>query len=459
VVSVLRVRWSQCFRSVFSGFLLALSLSLGLVFSAPAAAAIADAGPDQYVIAGEEATLDGSASLGPRYQWRQKSGQFPLVSIRSSDERVAYITAPSVSSHQVLDFSITVADERDGRRGPGARALSATDWMQVHVYPPGNVPQVDAGEDQKALAGSSVSLAGSVSGGNGTLRYQWTQQSGTPTVRLSAATQASASFAAPSVDVEEVFVFQLQGVDRTGQAAQDTVSVTVSSGILHASAGQDQDVASGVSVTLNAVVRGGWGERSHAWTHTEGTPTVTLSGEATAQASFTAPEVSQETVLAFGLTVSDDTGSQSDELLVSVYPEVTVSGLALVSRPQVSETYQQGEEVKAQLRLTDVVIVDGAPQLQLQVGSAVRSMTYVGLERTALLEFSYTVQASDTDADGVSIGAEAVVLQSPARITGRGGATVDLGLAAQAITDAAGHRVAGASAVTAPAQPKSCPED
>ena len=78
-------------------------------------------------------------------------------------------------------------------------------------------------------------------------------------------------------------------------------------------AGVDQSVTEGVSVTLSATASDPDGTIvSYQWVQTSG-PSVTLSGSDTAQASFTAPQVTAATPLAFTITVTDNEGATATD--------------------------------------------------------------------------------------------------------------------------------------------------
>ena len=83
-----------------------------------------------------------------------------------------------------------------------------------------------------------------------------------------------------------------------------------------ASAGPDQTVASGASVTLAGSATGS-APLSFAWTQTAG-PTVALSDPTVAAPAFVAPQVTATTVLAFQLTVTNAAGTSTATVNVTV---------------------------------------------------------------------------------------------------------------------------------------------
>ena len=79
--------------------------------------------------------------------------------------------------------------------------------------------------------------------------------------------------------------------------------------------------------------------------------------------------------------------------------------VALISDPGVA--YATDEEIVAALQFNKVVSVTGTPGFQLTVGSNTRDMSYKGVTGE-VLAFGYTVALDETDADGVSIGANSL---------------------------------------------------
>ena len=133
---------------------------------------------------------------------------------------------------------------------------------------------------------------------------------------------ALATFTAPNQAAS--LTFQLTVNNGAGGTASDTTVVTVTAPTPAnqspvASAGPDQTVTGGSTVTLN-----GSGSAdpdsdplTYQWQQTAGTPTVVLSNANTVAASFTAPN--QAAALTFELTVNDGRGgSASDSAVISV---------------------------------------------------------------------------------------------------------------------------------------------
>ena len=279
---------------------------------------VADAGPNLSVTSGDRVTLSGSGT-GDRdivaWRWEQYRGRTVILSGANSQN--ATFVAPSVSEETDLRFRLTVTDE-DG--------ATDSDTVRVTVSPSANQPPVaDAGGDQSVASGTAVTLAGSGSDPDGlVVGYTWAQTAG-PTVALTGAAAATATFTAPAVTIQTPLTFRLSVTDNVGATGTDEATVTVSPPGANrppvADAGDDQSAASGTAVTLAGSGSDTDGRVvEYAWTQTAG-PTVALTGAAAATATFTAPEVTARTTLTFRLTVTDDDGAtDGDEATVAVTP-------------------------------------------------------------------------------------------------------------------------------------------
>jgi hypothetical protein len=186
-------------------------------------------------------------------------------------------------------------------------------------------PLANAGPDQNVNEGTLVTLSGSNSTDpeGGTLRYTWSQVSGT-TVILSNSSSAQTTFISPNVGPEgQTLGFQLTVTDSGVLQSSDTclVNVTWVNQAPTANAGSDLSVNEGTIAALNSAGSSdpdGFA-LSYLWTQLGGTA-VDLSSPTAAQPTFLAPSVGEAgESLMFQLTVTDSGKLQArDTCIVNV---------------------------------------------------------------------------------------------------------------------------------------------
>ncbi|CAE6929966.1 COG3325 Chitinase [Vibrio sp. B1FLJ16] len=201
------------------------------------------------------------------------------------------------------------------------------------IEQPNSAPTAAAGADQSVTGPATVTLNGSQStDSDGTIvSYTWEQVSGTA-VALTGANSASASFDVAEVTAEEQLTFQLTVTDNKGATASDLVVVTVKpAGVIE----PPQNNAPVAQITAPATANAGdvvvidASASSDAdndsltfnWTLPEGLA-ATVDG---ATVTFTAAEYSQDTSLAFTVSVSDGEASATASATVVVAEHTSVT--------------------------------------------------------------------------------------------------------------------------------------
>ena len=126
----------------------------------------------------------------------------------------------------------------------------------------------------------------------------------------------------------------------------------------------------------------------------------------------------------------------------------SVARIWISSPPQGGDTWLAGEEMRIQVRFDEPVEVTGNPRLALEIGDRTAFATYDWVnDRT--IQFRYTVQATDRDTDGISIGSGALRLNG-GTVTDVSGNAANLSLGRSAVTDDPDHKVDGSAADTVP---------
>ena len=92
-------------------------------------------------------------------------------------------------------------------------------------------------------------------------------------------------------------------------------------------------------------------------------------------------------------------------------PSLRVSAIRFTGTPASGATYRLGEQIQAAVTFNEAVTVTGTPQLGLTVGTQTRQAVYDATQsKGTLVVFTYYVQATDMDTDGLSIAANALAL-------------------------------------------------
>ena len=177
-------------------------------------------------------------------------------------------------------------------------------------------PLVVQGLDGECPEGAMAFLEGTFTFSTlGTITsYQWTGPGG---IEIVNPTSAVASFQAPMVSADTVYVFSLQASDGTNINTDADVRILVKNLVTTAVAGPDQSVEERTPATLDG--SGSLtttGNITYLWTQTGGTD-VGVTGKTTATVDFTAPIIwGYEEPLTFRLNVNDGAGGMSSDHVV-----------------------------------------------------------------------------------------------------------------------------------------------
>ncbi len=221
--------------------------------------------------------------------------------------------------HVAGDWKIHVRDRASGNSG------GTIEWLALELDLRNNTPpHADAGADQTVRDGDTVQLGSgpALDVDGDTVFYSWQQTAGALNVQLAGASTPSPTFMAPPVTQDETLAFTLTTSDCSGAFTTDTVLVTIKLNIAPvANAGSDFALFEGEHGQLDgsASFDAEGDPITFQWVQTGGTPALALSGADSANPTFTAPQVQQDTTLTFELTVTDDRGAFStDSVLFTI---------------------------------------------------------------------------------------------------------------------------------------------
>ena len=136
------------------------------------------------------------------------------------------------------------------------------------------------------------------------------------------------------------------------------------------------------------------------------------------------------------LLAHDALPDQGGHRVDGVTPAVAI--VVLTSDPGADNTYGVGDVIEATVTFAEAVNVSGSPTITIRVGTAAKRADYADGSGASAIRFRYVVLEGDADTDGVSIPADALVLN--------GGEIADLAgnaasLSHRAVADDAAHKV------------------
>ncbi|MBK9248326.1 MAG: choice-of-anchor D domain-containing protein [Ignavibacteria bacterium] len=170
------------------------------------------------------------------------------------------------------------------------------------------LPVVNAGTDAEVCEGKGIQLAGTASGGTGTLTYSWV-----PTVGISSNTILN-PIATPNQPITD---YILTVIDARGCVNYDTVRIIMNPKPV-AFAGEDKQICIGESAQLSASVTSGIEPYMATWTPTTGLSNPNISD----------PVAKPTVTTDYAYSVTDAKGCKStDTIRVVVYPKPILSAI------------------------------------------------------------------------------------------------------------------------------------
>ena len=172
---------------------------------------------------GSNVELDASGITDPdgdvlTYTWAQVGGQ--PVTLDSTTAANVKFTAPQVQVDTALAFSLTVTDSDGATSGPFVYTVNVKQVNQAPVAKVRVISGVRGGELVK------IDAATSTDPDNETLTYAWAQTGG-PSVTLTGANAAEASFTPPAKKTLENYAFTVTVKDAAGATSTAEIKVSV----------------------------------------------------------------------------------------------------------------------------------------------------------------------------------------------------------------------------------------
>ena len=280
---------------------------------------VVEAGHDQTVYEGSQVSLSASASDDDNdhlnYSWSQNPDE-PAIQFNNPNSLAPSFTAPTVDYDTTFTLTLKVDD--------GTDAANDTLELVVRNIDLGSNPAIELGPSQIVREGDDITLLPVVSNIEGNVTYEWSQIPSTPAIDFGTSTPVT--FTAPLVDDDTLFALTVTASNGTGSdgvSVSDTLALTVTdSRALTADAGQSRNVDDSGPVVLSGSGSDPDGDDlTYQWVQDSG-PSVPITGDQTANPSFTPPDVNPklQSTLAFTLTVTDTAGkSATDTVTITVY--------------------------------------------------------------------------------------------------------------------------------------------
>jgi gliding motility-associated-like protein len=311
--------------------------------------AVIELGQDRLICEGDSVSLAPTVTGAPgSFAWLPTNQSSPSITVAPT----------ALTTYQVLyNYGI---------------GCSASDSVQVDVIP---LPVLNLNPNTMICLGESVNLT-LVPNGPGT--FQWT-----PATFLN-----NANIPNPIATPTQTITYQVSAINQNCPPVQGSVTVEVANA--NVSAGSDQTICFGESVTLTAQVTGTQPE-SIVWTPGNfSTPSITVT-----------PSITQTYTVRinYGVNCSDN-----DQVTVKVNPPIELS--ALVGEPDPRDSICEGTNIKLKVSVKQGSPVPASYQW-LANGTPIPGATKDSLETAPQgTQVSYSVVA--TDANGCSVSSEAL---------------------------------------------------
>mgnify|MGYP000011674377 FL=1 len=302
---------------------------------------LVNAGPDDTVTEGATYSLSAEVTGGDgeyTYNWTA-SPSLTLTHEDTSSSQASF-TAPAVSVATEYTLTVSVNDTS----GNADSDFTIITVSPVNIAPVADisVPEWEGLEENYFPGGVEVMLDGSASSdedasdsSDAISEYSWTQTDGTNVIVGEETNLSTLTFTTPILNDEESITFQLEVTDSEGATDTATVTLTVQSKsdtLPVVDAGYSQGVFSGEIIILEGTASTSiseaepltysWGQSNnvsaseYVASEKDGYVSIKAIDDTDALSTFAiAPSVSEYTVVAYTLTVTDAFGNQVEDTI------------------------------------------------------------------------------------------------------------------------------------------------
>ncbi|MDX7826108.1 cadherin repeat domain-containing protein [Aeromonas caviae] len=384
------------------------------------------AGQVVYTVA---STDSGDVSTGSTSYSLKAGADAALFSINAATGAVTLIGNPDYETKGSYSFTV-VATDAAGNASEQVVTLGINNLDEV-------APTITSGTtasaiDENSGAGQVVYTVTSTDSGDiatGSTSYSLKAGADAALFSIDAATGAVTLTGNPDYETKGSYSFTVVATDAAGNASEqvitlgvnnlDEVAPTITSGAT-ASAINENSGAGQVVYTVTSTDSGDVVTGSTSYSLKAGADAALFSINATTGAVTLTGNPDYETKASYSFTVvaTDAAGNASEQTVTLAINDLvdetapTVSSIAIsgASGAQ-NSTLNAGDVVSVTVTMDEATVVDttgGTPRVALNVGGSTVYADYVSGSGTASLLFQYTILAGQTDANGMSLDADAL---------------------------------------------------
>ncbi|MFQ2815141.1 cadherin domain-containing protein [Aeromonas caviae] len=374
-------------------------------------------------------TDSGDIATGSTSYSLKAGADAALFSINAATGAVTLIGNPDSETKESYSFTV-VATDAAGNASEQVVTLGINNLDEV-------APTITSGATASAInensgAGQVVYTVTSTDSGDvvtGTTSYSLKAGADAALFSIDATTGAVTLTGNPDYETKESYSFTVVATDAAGNASEqvvtlgvnnlDEVAPTITSGTT-ASAINENSGAGQVVYTVTSTDSGDISTGSTSYSLKAGADAALFSiNAATGAVTLTGnPDYETKGSYSFTVVATDAAGNASEQTVTLAINDLvdetapTVSSIAIsgASGAQ-NSTLNAGDVVSITVTMDEATVVDttgGTPRVALNVGGSTVYADYVSGSGTASLLFQYTILAGQTDANGISLDADAL---------------------------------------------------